>query len=131
MVGAPTGTPPPSTIEMGEFGKSPVAGPGAPNWPPESEPRGSSSRDGKSSSKSVVGAGGSRSYATPMGEVEVPLSIKRARYRAAVEVQTESQELMQVGCIGEIMDGVSNSRGLSFAPYLYQKNKTHFRAHKF
>ena len=138
MVGAPAT--PPSTIKMGEFGRSPVAGPGAPNWPRESAPAGSGSASGRGGKSAVsraktVGGGGTggglRSYATPMGEVEVPLSIKRARYRAGVEVQTESQELMQVGWIGGDENRRRRVEESTSSPLRPRKKyETHFRAQK-
>ena len=72
-----------------------MAGPGAVNWPssetasvPPASGVGSSHRNGGKKMRQMG--------ATPMGQVEVPMEVRRAKYRATVEVQTESQELMQV-----------------------------------
>lgn len=104
-------TPPPSSVKVGyEFGKSPVAGPGAPYWPGDdaaAELMQSGARSEKSNPRGTFGAG-SASFSSPTALMEctprssaaadVSLSVKRARYRTTAEVQTESQELVQVRC---------------------------------
>ena len=72
-----------------------MAGPGAVNWP-SSETASVPPGSGVGSSHRNNGKKMRQMGATPMEQVEVPLDIKRAKYRTTVEVQTESQELMQV-----------------------------------
>jgi hypothetical protein len=84
---------PPAAIRMGdrgdeyEFGRSPIAGPAAPRWPPGGY------------DAEVHGAGTTPLRFTPKkGErAEIPLTVRREKYRATVHVQTEAQEFMQVG----------------------------------